>query len=355
MPRNAEVTRQWTILRELDASSLGRTLQQLADMCGVHQRTIRRDLEALQAAGFPVRDVDGEPPRRWTLDRRPFKHLDDTGFSLAEACALYFSRTLLEELAGGPFRSDLATAFAKIERVLTPKMRKFLDRIPQVVVAKPAPRPAVTRDRTSERLVAELLDAILRTRVVAMRYHSQASQRTKDYVVHPSQVVYGMGALYLLAYVPEYDQVRTFALERIEKLSVGEDVFTPVKELTSEVFPHSLGIHSGPPVKVSLEFLPEIAGYIRDRRWHPSQRLDELADGRVRLALDVCDDYALRAWILGFGRAVRVLGPPALAERIVAELEDARDRYKPRLDLDLPLARFDPEGQRILPFNRRIS
>ena len=55
MPRNAEVIRQWTILRELE-SSRRLTIDEMAEKTGVTTRTIRRDLEALQFVGFPIYD-----------------------------------------------------------------------------------------------------------------------------------------------------------------------------------------------------------------------------------------------------------------------------------------------------------
>ena len=57
MPRNAEVIRQWTILREIErARGAGVTIDELAALCSVTTRTIRRDLQALEEAGFPLYD-----------------------------------------------------------------------------------------------------------------------------------------------------------------------------------------------------------------------------------------------------------------------------------------------------------
>jgi predicted DNA-binding transcriptional regulator YafY len=351
MPRNAEVVRQWTIIREIEASRLGVTIDEMARLTGVCTRTTRRDLDALQEAGFPVYDERVDGRTRWKLDQAPFKVLSETGFTLSEACALYFSRAVLEGLAGTPFRSDLSQAFKKIEAALKPAMRKFLDKLPAVLVAK---RPVGRRPDggTADRdAVATLLDAILRSRRVEMRYHSLASGGVKDYVIEPYQVVYAQGTIYLFAFVPVYQQVRTFAVERIKRLSVLEEAFVPVeRNLTSEVFPNSLGIHSGKPVHVTLEFSATIAQYIRQREWHRSQVLTETDDGSVVLQMDVCDDYALRQWVLGFGHLVRVAGPASLAASILEELERARHNYQPALEFDVPPARLESRSQRILPF-----
>ena len=54
MPRNQEVIRQWKVLHALESSRHGATIDALADDLDVTTRTIRRDLAALQEAGFPA-------------------------------------------------------------------------------------------------------------------------------------------------------------------------------------------------------------------------------------------------------------------------------------------------------------
>jgi predicted DNA-binding transcriptional regulator YafY len=324
MPRNAEVIRQWSILRDLEASRR-LTIDDMAQRTGVTTRTIRRDLEALQSAGFPLFDESYEGKKYWTLEHRAFKRLDDTGFTLAELSALYFSRTLVECLAATPFQKDVRSAFDKLAGALTPGMRQFLDRLPLVIQAKADPGAHPTAARGKE--MSQLLDATLHHRRTAMRYHSFSSDREKDYVIEPYRVVFAQGALYVVAYVPEYKQMRTFAVDRIRSLSVGEDRFEPV-ELLEDAFAHSLGVHEGPPERVEVMFEPRIARYVKERLWHTSQEVHEEADGRVRLTLNVSNDSALRSWILGFGPLARVVSPPQLVDEIRTEIAQALDVYK---------------------------
>ncbi len=332
MPRNAEVIRQWTILREIEhVRGAGVTIDELAALCGVTTRTIRRDLQALEEAGFPLFDDksrdDGRT--RWRLNGQAFKSLV-AGLTLSELSALYFSRTLLESLAGTPFREDLESAFDKLAAGLTPHMQKFLDQLPRVLAAKSDPtRARPDRDMPAQsQIVARALDATLHLRQATLTYHSRSSDRTKTYRIHPYRLAYAQGGLYLLAYVPEYGEVRTFALERIESLSLVDEHFTPIEELPDEAFPHSLGVHSGPPQRVELEFRPAVADYIRARLWHPSQTLRNLPEGGVRVALDVCLDHALRSWILSFGPFAHVASPEALAREIAEQFEQAGAQYR---------------------------
>lgn len=341
MPRNAEVIRQWSILRDLESSKRV-TIDDLAERTGVTTRTIRRDLEALQAAGFPLFDEVHDGKKYWTLEQRAFRRLDDTGFTLAELSALYFSRSLVECLAATPFQADVRRAFEKLAGALTPGMRQFLDRLPLVMQAKAEPgsvdvaqdvTPKASAQRSAR--VAQLLDATLHHRRVAMRYHSFSSNREKDYQIDPYRLVFAQGGLYVVAHVPEYKQMRTFALERIRSLSVTEERFEPL-EIAEDAFAHSLGVNQGTPERIEVAFEPRIARYVKERTWHPSQQSREDVDGTLTLTLNVCNDWALRSWVLGFGPLARVVSPPALAAQILEEIEGARSRYVPQLDFDLP-------------------
>jgi predicted DNA-binding transcriptional regulator YafY len=324
MPRNAEVIRQWSILKDLEASRRV-TIDDLARRTGVTTRTIRRDLEALQTAGFPLYDETHDGKKYWTLEQKAFRRLDDTGFTLAELSALYFSRTLVEALAGTPFERDVRSAFDKLSGVLTPGMKGFMDRMPLVMQAKAEPGAQAAAPRTRE--VALLLEATMQHRRVTMRYHSFSSNREKTYDFEPYRLLFGQGGLYVIGMVPEYGELRTFAVDRIEQISLTEDRFEPL-ELPDDAFAHSLGVNQGTPERIELRFAPKIARYVRERVWHPSQQLADENDGSLRLTLDVVNDWALKSWILGFGALVTVVEPAGLVEEIVQEVEAARENYK---------------------------
>jgi predicted DNA-binding transcriptional regulator YafY len=330
VPRNAEVIRQWTILREIEqARGGGATIDDLAALCKVTTRTIRRDLQALEEAGFPLFDDrshdDGRT--RWRVNGHAFKGLA-AGLTISELGALYFSRTLVESLTGTPFRDDVESAFDKLSAVLTPHMRQFLDQLPRVLSTKPDAMRRVSDADASRRqpLVARALEATLHLRQASITYHSKSSDRTKTYVIHPYRLAYAQGGLYLLAYVPEYGEVRTFAIERIQDMTLLDERFTPIEELPDTAFPHSLGVHSGPPERVEIEFQAAVADYVRSREWHPTQSFAE-SQGGVRMTLAVCLDRTLLSWILSFGPFARVVAPDQLRHDVAKQIHEAGAQY----------------------------
>jgi predicted DNA-binding transcriptional regulator YafY len=329
MARNAELIRQWDILRAIDAAHVGIAIPKLAAVHGVHQRTIRRDLEALSKAGFPLYDERINGTTKWKLRAKPFRGLEDTGLSVTELCALYFCRSMLQALAGPPFLTDLDRAFTKLEKALPKASQRFLDQVPVMLGAKTSGRKKYDEKKTRD-IISRVVGASLDRRRVTMRYDSLSSKRTKEYTVDPLRISYAHGGIYLTAWVEEYQETRTFSVERIRTLAVLDEQFEP-RPLPVDPFAHSLGVYTGPPERIVIEFDASIADFINGREWHRSQQIEIRADGSLRLQLDVCNDRPLRAWILGFGSLAHVAEPAHLAMEIAGELDRALERYgRPR-------------------------
>lgn len=320
MARNQEVIRQWQILRAIEAAKTGCTIHQLAELTGRTTRTIRRDLDALQEAGFALFDEgDENETKRWKLDTKPFRSVEE-GLSVSDVAALYLSRSIVESLSGWPLVEELGAALAKLDGGLNPKMREFLSTLPQVVSTKAGPKVGSDRVATVTR---RLFDAVRDRRIIDMAYFSARSNRAKTYEVQPYRIAIADRNVYLVAWVPAYDEFRTFAVDRIQKLSVHDETFRKSKELPPDLFATSMGVFWGDPETVVLDFAPRHAPYVQGRQWHPSQQCDAGADGRVRMTLNVSIDYALRSWILSFGSGATVIAPKSLAADIRKEHEAA--------------------------------
>jgi len=325
--RNAEVIRQWQILRAIESSRTGVTIHDLAAQAGMTTRTIRRDLQALQEAGFAIYDEGEEhETKRWKLDAQPFRSVE-AGLGVQDVAALYLSRSIVEALSAWPLADELRGALAKIEGALNPRMREFLATLPQVVSTKAAPGAGGARRELVD-VTRRLFEAVRDRRLIEMLYFSATSRRAKSYTLQPYRLALAQGGVYLVAWVPHYSEFRTFAVERIERLSVHETTFRKTRELPNDIFGSSLGVFSAEPERIEIEFTARAAPYVQGRTWHESQQVNLLADGRVRMTLDVSNDWALRSWLLGFGADVRVIAPQTLAQSLRDELILAAEQYR---------------------------
>ena len=78
----------------------------------------------------------------------------------------------------------------------------------------------------------------------------------------------------------------------------------------------AFGVSWQDPVHVVLRFRAEQAPYVRERMWHPSQKLLDLWDGGVELTFRAGGAFEIRRWVLGWGDAVEVISPEELRRQV---------------------------------------
>jgi hypothetical protein len=67
MARGDQLARQWKIIQTLITSRRGKSAAELSSDLECHPRTLYRDIEALQVAGFPIYTEKVEGKNLWSL------------------------------------------------------------------------------------------------------------------------------------------------------------------------------------------------------------------------------------------------------------------------------------------------
>ncbi len=119
MARGDQLGRQWRIIQTLISSRTGKSAAELAEELDCHPRTVYRDLEALQIAGFPIYTERVEGKSLWSL-LDTVKHQIPVPFSLTELMALYFSTEMLKVFRDTPFHDSLESLSGKVKATLPP-------------------------------------------------------------------------------------------------------------------------------------------------------------------------------------------------------------------------------------------
>ncbi|MBI1893882.1 MAG: WYL domain-containing protein [Candidatus Rokubacteria bacterium] len=319
MPRNDQVTRQWHLLRQLE-SSRGATLQELAeglpDDYPKHPRTVRRDLEALEAAHFPLLTERVNGQTRWKL-MEGFRHIPALAFSPTELMALTFSRHLLKPLEGTQIQASLDSALNKAAAALPPQGLVYVREMQDLFSIGLGPHKTYRHHRDT---IDRLTRAIAQPRTVQMRYYSASRNATTRREVDPYRLWYAGGALYLIAHDHRRREVLLFAVDRIRSLTVTDHPSQmPLGFDVDDYVQDALVIMRGKRIAVELVFSKATAAWAKDRIWHPSQQTASLKDGRLRMTLQVADTRELVGWILSFGSGVRVIRPERLREKVKEE------------------------------------
>jgi len=129
--------------------------------------------------------------------------------------------------------------------------------------------------------------------------------------------------------VPAYDNLVTLAVDRTRAIELTGEPFEPdpafdPKRYEAEAF----GVVWERPMAVVLRFRADQAPYVREREWHPTQRLRSLRDGRLELRLRAGGTLEIARWILGWGDAVEVVRPARLRARVMATHRSALAGYR---------------------------
>lgn len=290
------IDRLFGILLRLQRRGRVRAVE-LARHFEVSERTIYRDIAALNELGLPVVSLPGagyELPASFSLP--------PLFFTPGEARALALAVRLLLAQTRGATSQDAAGALAKVVAVLPRDLREQVEDLGAVVQFYAAERPF---DLDDPRL-ALLRRAIADRRVVRLGYHSLRGDERLERAVEPDALVYNQGAWYLGGFCRLRGAPRSFRLDRVDVLELLDERFAPRPAAPA----------AATPVIVRVRFDAAATRWVRERQ-HFGYQADE-AGGVMRYA--VADPPEMLPWLLSWGARAEVLEPEWLRGRVRDEL-----------------------------------
>jgi len=323
--RGTQLARQWKIIRILEIRKRGITGAELAIELEVPLRTVYRDLDAIQEAGFPVYNEKVGKQSYWKL-LDSFRKDFPIPLTATELMALHMSRDLLSIFEGTVFRESIESLFKKVKAVLSPETLRYLENISGKIGVKFGSSKDLSKCKEA---IQGISDATAKKRRVEIIYKAVSTGRETARKVDPYHVWAMDGGFYLVGFCHLRHAIRTFAMDRIKSFRLLEQSFSFPKDFKLEDYLQTaFHVMRGEPKKVTVIFSPKAAHVVRERIWHPSQELRELTDGGIELSLEVPINYEIISWILGFGSAAEVVQPNSLRKRIVEELHHSISQYQ---------------------------
>ncbi len=215
-----------------------------------------------------------------------------------------------------PLSEPLLQAKERIVSLLAPEKQAALDEACKAVSVQ----LCAGMRQIDKTIFYKTEEAIMSRKRLKIYYMSASRQDLQWRKVDPYFIQFRQGCWYLVAWCHSRQAHRTFRVDRIQKLQITEESFTPSDSITAEeYFSNSLGVSQGEPVKVVLRFTPERAKWLKDSSFHPSQQQKELPGGYLEVFLKVCIDWSLMRFVLGFGADVEVVEPMELREQVKEE------------------------------------
>jgi proteasome accessory factor B len=320
----SQAGRLHSIIRLLETRR-GLTLDELAEECNVDRRTIHRDLNAVEEAGYTLTSewLDGKKVYSFLTGSR---NIPPITFTLPQLMSLYLLRSLGAHLAGTPFQAEIDELFRSINSVLPDRHVAHLERIARVSL----PLLHGARDYSQAAVfIADLQKALLQQYRIRLKYAKKGQGEIDDYEVDPFTLVFHKGGIYLLGNAHNRAGMRLFALERIRGVDVTRQRFEIPDSYQPEAhFSSAFGLVSDTSMKVRVRFSSEIAHAVKERTWMQGQKISTDSEGRVTIAFEAAGQMELVSWILSYGMHAEVLAPPELRKDVRMHVKEMRQQYR---------------------------
>lgn len=331
MARNEQLIRQHKILQILERYRFGRLLDELRDelveelgLSSLHTRTLRRDLEALQAAGIDVAQEVSQRGKVWKLGPG-VRGVHKISASASELIALSISRDLLYPLAGTPFWIGIESFWNKMREQLPDAVWSHYEKYRQAIYVRGMPAKSYEQQHG---MLKTLHRAILEHRIVEIEYQpiGKDNQRRQ---IEPYAVVFYQSSLYIIAAdhsrdAEDPERIRHWKLDRFRKATALDEWFRPDASFNlEEHLGASSGIFSSSKSRdYKVRISEKAAPWVLEDPWHPDQKAEREPDGSVVITLPAAHDLEIIPRVLALGPEAELLAPAA-SRRTLAEMAGA--------------------------------
>lgn len=219
------LSRLTAILIQLQTKRL-LTATELAKNFSVSNRTIYRDIQALEQAGVSILTEDG---KGYTL--MDGYRIPPVMFSENEANALITAEQLVLKNKDASFVKDYIAAISKIKSVLRNNTKDKAILLSNRIISG----QNIGNNRTSNNLLTLQL-ALTNFNFVKIKYYSPDNNQTTERTVEPFAIYISQENWLLIALCRLRNDYRAFRLDRIESLLVQSHTFEPHKMTFEEYF-----------------------------------------------------------------------------------------------------------------------
>lgn len=317
---------------ELLSKSEGTTIEEMRALLGIDRRSVYRLINVVEELGFPLYDdkIPLEREKRWKLEESYLKKLPnmkipDVNLTLLEIISLYLLRSEGSVLKGTELEKHMNSAFGKLSLFLPKDAFSKLNKIKALFV----PATKFAKDYSGkEEIIGQLMDAMLKNETCYLTYHSFYDDKIKNFKIDPLHFFEKDSGLYLLVNTTTFGDIRTLAVERIQKITkTGSSFEYPEDFDPEELLESAFDIVYEDPIRVRIWFSADQARYIKERKWSKNQEIIDQEDWSIILSMETSGWWDVKRWVLSYGKGAKVLEPEELRKEILSELTAAQGHY----------------------------
>ncbi len=294
----------------------------LAEEFEVSRRLIFHDRAKLVEMGAPIA---WDAARSGWYYRDPAWLLPAARLSEGEVLAFFLSVEIARSSGNSGFEAALQSAVAKIAGSLGEILSVDLNALRDSTTYSFSPAA-----RVDALITLQLHRAAASRHKVKIRYYTASRGQWGERVVHPHHLFFARGDWILIAFDEGKAAIRCFNIARVSRLDARSDHFERQSDFDAAAYVRAMFFAEAGDEKfqVAVRFDEYQARYIRERTWHPDQRLEPLPDGGAVLRFPAAGLSEVARWILGYGRHAQVVEPPQLRELVASHVRDLSRHYE---------------------------
>ncbi len=340
MARNEQLIRQHKVLQVLERVRFGKTLAELqADimdelgLTSLHTRTLRRDLEALQAAGIDVDVHDSQRGKVWKLGPRA-KSTTKISFSATELIALSLGREMLHPLAGTPFWMGIESFWKKIQEGVPAGVLDHYKKYSRTLRVLGVPTKSYEKHHG---MIKTINRAIVEHRTVEIEYQAPGKPK-KTRRIEPYTIALFQSSLYIICGACEMPnetqedtekRMRSLKLDRFSKATIEDAWFKMPKGMNWDDFVgKGMGIFVGTPQNFKIRIAAKAANFVAEDPWHPDQKIKQLKNGDIELSVPSSNKLEIFPRVMSLMDDAEVIGPAKAKKEFAETVKRIAKKYK---------------------------
>lgn len=292
---------------------------EIADRFDISLRTVYRDIRALENAGIPI----GAQAGMGYFLAEGF-HLPPIMLNRAEAGALLLGAKLVEKFSDIRVNHHFAGALDKIRAVLGQDDKDSLNRLDNLVTVLNTATPG--SEGPGGHWLLDIQSVLAQDKVISIDYNSGYKDELTTRSVEPLGLCFYGGHWHLLAYCRLRRDYRDFRVDRIRKVSVGNESFDRSRHGDLEKRVRHI-VMSADLKSAKLRFTPQAARLIRDQKYYFGFVRQWQGDGAVDMEFLVPSYDFLSRWLLSLVDQVTVLSPDILRQTIAEHARQLNKHY----------------------------
>jgi predicted DNA-binding transcriptional regulator YafY len=301
-------------------------------LTSLHVKSIKRDLEALQAAGMDIGVEETQSGKVWKL-RRVDRGLQKVSISASELISLSMGRDLMLPLIGTTFWQGIEAFWNKVREQLPSGVWEHYQRYRRTLRVMGLPNKSYEKQQG---ILKTINRAVQEHRRLECDYESLGKPISKR-ILEPYGIAIYQSSIYVVAIEAHknedrdpQERLRHWKLDRFSKATALDDWFKPEDEVDLEQhLGQSVGIFSGQKAVIyRIRLSKNASRWVQEDPWHSQQTVERAEDGSSILSVPTYHPMEIIPRVLSLGAEAEILEPAAGREIIRGMLGELSAVYQ---------------------------